>query len=327
MKIILCPLCRGETDLVYANLPGYKEGMVYDIRECKLCGASFSEPMEIDEELYDLIYRKITLVPGYSRYLNYATKIKKELLPLDYLIAQEESYWAVGNYLRNTWSATQDCKILEVGCGMGYFTYALISDGFDARGIDISQRAVEDAAERYGDFYECSSLEKFADKSDQRFDVAILNQLIEHIPDIRSFIGNVLNVLKPNGEIIITTPNKSAYPNRDWETELPPVHLWWLSEKTFAYLAREFGLSLTFVDFTEFYQHNYRQNIPISKSRIFDSQGNVVFPSDAWKTRGNSLLKHLHLKSVFRYIRDTTTGKKRVSGSKGVVIAAILKRT
>jgi SAM-dependent methyltransferase len=283
--------------------------------------------MEIDEQIYEMIYDHIALVPGYNRYFIYANKIKNEPSPLDYLIQQEESYWAVGSYLREKRATVKDSKILEVGCGMGYFTYALVKDGFDARGIDISLRAVQNASARYGNFYECTDLRKYVEKSDQRFDVAILNQLIEHIPDIRSFIGDVLNVIKPNGEFIITTPNKSAFPDSYWETELPPVHLWWLSENSFEYIAKEFNLSLTFVDFTEYYRHNYRQNITLPKKHIFDSQGNFVFSGNDWKIRCNKVLKFLHLKSVYRLLRDSITGKKRVSGSNGPVIAAILRKT
>jgi SAM-dependent methyltransferase len=323
MKKTECPLCRSATKLVYANLPGYQDGLFYDIRGCQSCGTSFSDPLEVDEQLYDLIYENIKLVPGYSRYFNYSNQILREPSPLNYLIEQEESYWAVGNYLRNKRSEAQDCRILEVGCGMGYFTYALVKDGFDARGIDISLRAVQGASERYGGFYECADLNEFVSRKAQRFDVVILNQLIEHIPDIRSFIENVLDVINPHGEIIITTPNKSLFPESNWETELPPVHLWWLSERSFEYIAREFNLSLAFVDFTEFYRNNYRQKTVLSKCHIFNSHGNFDFPMNDWKIRCKSLLKALNLESYYGFLR----GKKRISGSKGPVIAAVLKKS
>jgi 2-polyprenyl-3-methyl-5-hydroxy-6-metoxy-1,4-benzoquinol methylase len=283
-------------------------------------------PLQVDEQVYELIYNNIESVPGYSRYLTYARQIVKESAPLDYLMRQEESYWAVGNYLRDNWSQVQGTRILEVGCGMGYFTYALFRDGFDVRGVDISQQAVQKASKQYGDLFECTDLKEYVNKNEKRFDVAIVNQLIEHIPDIRSFIGNIVDVLTPQGEIIITTPNKSAYPDDVWETELPPVHLWWLSEKSFEIIAREHGLSLTFIDFTEYYQRNYQQKPALDKNHVFDSQGRLIFPTDNWKLQCNRLLQSLHLKPVYRYLRDAATGKQRISGSKGTVIGAVLKK-
>jgi 2-polyprenyl-3-methyl-5-hydroxy-6-metoxy-1,4-benzoquinol methylase len=317
-----CPLCGSESSFTHSTCPGYQEGQSYDICECPACDTSFSLPLKVDEQIYELIYNNIESVPGYSRYLTYARQILKESAPLDYLMRQEESYWAVGNYLRVNRSQVQGTRILEVGCGMGYFTYALFRDGFDVRGVDISQQAVQKASKQYGDLFECTDLKEYVKKNEKRFDVAIVNQLIEHIPDIRSFIRNILDVLTPHGEIIITTPNKSAYPDDLWETELPPVHLWWLSEKSLEIIAREHGLSLTFADFTEFYKYNYCQKTSLSKCPVFDDQGNFVFPVNAWKTRSKNLLKSLLTEKGYGLLR----GNKRIFGRKGPVIAAILKK-
>jgi SAM-dependent methyltransferase len=326
MNTVTCNLCNGQAQLKHAEHPGYREGLRFDIYECTSCGASFSFPIVADEKIYQSIYDNIAIVPGYSRYFGYANQIQQEACPLDYLVRQEESYWAAGTHLAAHWPASGDTRLLEVGCGLGYFTYALVQAGYDAIGMDISARAVRDACNRYGNYYECTDLGNFARGSKGRFDVAVMNQLIEHVPDIKALIKDVLDLLKPQGEIIITTPNKSVFPDSTWETELPPVHLWWLSAKSLERIAEEFGLSLTLIDFTDFYEINYRQYAPIPKHHVLDSDSKVVIRENGWQSGCNKLLTKLHLKDTYRNLRDAATGKKRISGSQGPVLAAVMKK-
>lgn len=328
---MLCPLCKNESRKIYTGHPGYQEGIIYDIYECSSCGTSYVFPMETSAVVYEMIYKQIDLVPGYSRYYKYASKIASESSPLDYLLGQEESYWAAAKYLRQKRSNGDNIRVLEVGCGTGYFTYALCRDGFDAHGIDISLEAVQKAKKKFGEMYTCSDIESMLRQDTRRYNVIVMNQLIEHVPDILSFMRKTFDLLEEDGDVVITTPNKSVYPHAIWETDLPPVHLWWLSEKSFEYMAKTLNVSVIFSDFEEFYRQFYRQKsipelVELRKS-VFDPGGNLrIVSHNNEPTFVNNLAEVSGLKGVYRYLRDRATGKTRWAGSKGPIIAAILKK-
>ena len=69
----------------------------------------------------------------------------------------------------------------------------------------------------------------------------------------REVIYSMANILKSGGRLVLTTPNKSPFPrNAVWATDLPPVHLWWLSEESFIYLSQQMGYTCDFVDFRNY---------------------------------------------------------------------------
>jgi 2-polyprenyl-3-methyl-5-hydroxy-6-metoxy-1,4-benzoquinol methylase len=62
-------------------------------------------------------------------------------------------------------------------------------------------------------------------------------ETIEHVDEALPFLRSIAACCKSQkapeggGKIIVTTPNKSAYPNEAvWCNSLPPFHMWWLSE-------------------------------------------------------------------------------------------------
>jgi hypothetical protein len=62
-----------------------------------------------------------------------------------------------------------------------------------------------------------------------------------------------MRLLNPAGRLILTTPNRSHFPPGErWATDLPPVHLWWLSEPSLRAMARALDCSIEFVDFTPY---------------------------------------------------------------------------
>jgi len=87
--------------------------------------------------------------------------------------------------------------------------------------VDISSKAIAWAREHYGPYYAEKTLGDLKAQA-TRYDMVIMNQLIEHLPDVHPFLDEALGLLTEGGELIVTTPNKSAYPGAIWETDLPP---------------------------------------------------------------------------------------------------------
>lgn len=256
--MVPCAICSESTVLRYRGHVGYQQPTRFDIMYCSGCDTASAFPLAVNDKLYDLIYSKGELIPGYDRYHRYAQQVLKVKDPLAYLTEAEDVYWGVSQFLSTPKEAG---KVLEVGSGLGYLTYALSKKGYDIQGIDISFPAIMQAQKRYGNLFQCTNIHHYSQHMGGRFQTVILTEVLEHIADPEKFLASIVHIIAPGGSIILTTPNKSAYdPDVIWETEPPPIHLWWFSEKSIETLGKKFGLNVEFTDFTP-YTQSHRQHL------------------------------------------------------------------
>ena len=106
--------------------------------------------------------------------------------------------------------------LLDIACGPGTFISKL-SNEIDCYGIDIAQKQIDYANNKYGSktakFFTCKKAEYPFE--DNKFDVITSIEFIEHISpdDCRKNLAEIKRCLKKNGKVILTTPNyKSIWP-------------------------------------------------------------------------------------------------------------------
>ena len=245
---VSCAICHAPAEVVEDAYPGYRAPSRYQIAQCRGCEVSFAIPTQSDEELYELIYSQSAMIPGYDRYDYYASVICGARSPLDFLAAQEENYWAVREACA---SLPANAEILDAGSGLGYLAFALAAAGFRATGLDLSEEAVARARRRFGDYYVAADFFEWARRYPQRYDMVVMLELIEHVNDPRRWIDAALRLIKPGGCVLISTPNRRFYPTGTvWETEAPPVHLWWFSPAAIERLTNGSGVTIRYPDFT-----------------------------------------------------------------------------
>ena len=108
-------------------------------------------------------------------------------------------------------------QVLDVGCGAGYFTNYLKTrfSRADVYGVDISKTAITKAKKKYKNItFKRVNAEERLPFEDQRFDLVVCGNLIEHLVDVDNFLIEVNRVTKPGGKLILTTPNLGSWLNR-----------------------------------------------------------------------------------------------------------------
>ncbi len=121
-------------------------------------------------------------------------------------------------------------KILDMGCGTGWFTEQLSHLGVPL-GIDLSETAIDVARSLFpninfmaGNLYELVFPEK-------EFDVIVSQEVISHVEDQVKLMDMMAQLLKPNGYLILTTVNKFVI-ERTYQASDPREHIKeWLSKK------------------------------------------------------------------------------------------------
>lgn len=287
---LTCRLCGGDAQLAFPGHCGFQAPARFDIYECAECETSFVEPLRGDASLYERVYELADRLPGYERYGRYREQLLRSPDPLGELCSCEDVYWGVREALDEVVRERQTpLRLLELGSGFGYLTYALRRAGHSCTGVDVSETAVTAARSYFGDHYQVADLTQLT-TSNSRFDVVIATEVIEHLPDPKHFLAQASALLEPGGALIVTTPNRRIYPvQHAWDTDPPPIHLWWFSATSLRRLAWELGLSLSFIDFTRFYRRRHVTPLRIAtKPQSLNEGGQVIFRD----TRTKTLTRH-----------------------------------
>lgn len=100
-------------------------------------------------------------------------------------------------------------RILDIGCGVGYFLEADSRRGWDTYGIEISKPMVEYAQTKLSLNVLNSTLEEANFPADY-FDVVTMQSVIEHLLDPYQTLSVIGTVLKPEGLLMIKTPNQDS---------------------------------------------------------------------------------------------------------------------
>lgn len=99
-------------------------------------------------------------------------------------------------------------NVLEVGCGDGYGTDYINRPDLKLEAIDVSKDAIKVAKSKYKNINFKSFNGKNFKYLDNSFDVILSFQVIEHVESVSDYLSELKRILKPNGVLIITTPDR-----------------------------------------------------------------------------------------------------------------------
>jgi SAM-dependent methyltransferase len=108
-------------------------------------------------------------------------------------------------------------RVLDVACGEGYGSALLARAAAHVTGVDIAQPAVDHARATYAAVanlrFERASCTELP-LPDASIDVAVTFETVEHITGQERFLDELARVLKPDGVLILSCPNKLEYSDK-----------------------------------------------------------------------------------------------------------------
>lgn len=133
--------------------------------------------------------------------------------------------------------------LLEIGVGSGSLLAYAQARGFIPLGCDLSAAICRRVERTTGIRMHCGSLESLPVQ--ERFDVVVMNHVLEHVSDPKSLLKAALARLKPGGVLHLAVPNVAA-----WEARLPgwnsyePYHPLYFTPRTLWATAVEAGFEI-----------------------------------------------------------------------------------
>lgn len=123
----------------------------------------------------------------------------------------------------NKYCTTTGARILDIGCGAGYFSLELARNGFNVVGIDISEDCINLAKqthsenkfqENFGSLeYLVGSYESICDTGE--YDVVLSSGFLHHIPHLEEALKNIFMSMSKNGILIWHEPQHQKWTIND----------------------------------------------------------------------------------------------------------------
>ncbi len=215
-----CVICGGALDVVLDGVFDTRFGIPgwFKIRACRKCGLEQTRPLFSSDELK----------AAYETHYNFGGERNTLYTRMRRFLFDSPLYrwWMAADGDISFHSRRGTGRLLDVGCNEGRGLRFYRRNGFQAEGLELNEKAAE-AARAEGFTVHTALLEDFRPQS--LYDVVVLSNVLEHVPDPSGTLHRVHRLLNPGGEVWISLPNAHsglrAFFGRKWINWHVPFHL------------------------------------------------------------------------------------------------------
>jgi SAM-dependent methyltransferase len=201
-----CPSCGHERATARYDFGREK------ILRCGRCTLMYIDPLPTEEETHAVYGESYFQNPRFmsgdtDALFGYADYIAERFI-------KQAQYTRIAQELRGYLPPLdRPPRLLEVGCGFGYFLDTAFEEGFDVRGLEFNRHAVERLRRKYAFPIHFGALES-ADLEPGSLDVVAMFDVIEHLRDPFGALDRVHRALVPHGLLIVATPDAESWVSR-----------------------------------------------------------------------------------------------------------------
>ena len=186
----LCPLCQGRHFSLKYDLPSLK------VFQCSSCTMTFLNPYTPPSEMVLFYSDKTSMAHANPRLSSYYENLEG---------SQTGRFYDQCIRKLSALIPGDGTSLLDVGCGNGYFLSRAKQQDWAVTGIEPSAENGRHAKENFNIDVAITDFESYP--VGRTFDCVSLWDFIEHVSNPKEVLGKVKALLKPNGIILLATPD------------------------------------------------------------------------------------------------------------------------
>jgi len=223
---VTCILCGNQKrELLIEKKP-------WKVYRCPKCGLGFLDPRPSQDEIESL-YGSVYFSQTYGKCLDpnsheFIKRLRREKHRIQFIKTIKRSG-----------------KLLDIGCGYGYFLAACQKVGYKVHGLDVSERAGQYAVKKLGIPVTIGNISDVTFPF-RNFDVISMWHSLEHTPDPHLTLRKAKSWLKRDGILAIDVPNYQGTDAQQkwqqWDDWSLPYHFWHFTLQCLTQLLKKHGL-------------------------------------------------------------------------------------
>lgn len=249
-KITPCPLCGknrfsvrykvcisniASSYQMYSSITK-KRDFDYYVVKCKHCHFFYRQPY------YNNKYTsRYETKRNYEHLLELTPKTASAMLKIWTTVRQ---YISIGE----TALVNAKPRILDIGCGLGFFLSLCQKEGFECHGLELNNQAVASIRKNYPNINIQEKSVEAADFPDNYFQLITIWSVLGHIPNPRKALSKIFKLLAPGGQFTVYTTNVNniyRFTKKSRWKAFSPNHIQFFSIKILCKILEEEGFEIT----------------------------------------------------------------------------------
>lgn len=217
-----CPLCHAQAlKPVFSVRDHQVSGEYFMLERCAACG--FLLTQDHPDAVHSAAYYAST------EYISHSDTQEGMINTLYHWVRQ----WMLRRKFRLIHRLQTNKKILDYGCGTGYFLHTMKQGGWEVTGMDVNREAARTAQEKFG--ITVHPVEQLP-RHQKTFNVITLWHVLEHVHALKDTLQNVHRALADDGYLVLALPNHRSldalHYHEHWAGYDVPRHLWHFDANT-----------------------------------------------------------------------------------------------
>jgi 2-polyprenyl-3-methyl-5-hydroxy-6-metoxy-1,4-benzoquinol methylase len=193
-ETISCPGCGADDQADWVQAPSFDEpdGPHYRVVRCRRCGLGFQNPRPTEATIHHLYT---------AEYQPYQPPSHR---------AHRQGRHRNGHRLLEGMPVTACGRMLDYGCGSGWFAQRLRMAGWTVEGMDLSRHAADAAAKNFNIPVLVGTL-PHPDVFPDTYDLMTMRAVLEHVHDPNKLLRAAWEAVVPGGHLLVTVPNLNGW--------------------------------------------------------------------------------------------------------------------
>jgi 2-polyprenyl-3-methyl-5-hydroxy-6-metoxy-1,4-benzoquinol methylase len=234
----ICPLCSSGKISLYLKCTDYLLSREdFDLCKCSECGFVFTLQYP-DEQNIGRYYESDDYVSHDDKAKGFLNRIYFQARSV--MLKKKRKIVEKATGIRKG-------RILDIGCGTGYFAAAMKKGGWDVTGMEPNVKARDFATRQFA--LDVISPERISELPSGSFDCITMWHVLEHFHDPFSYAAEIIRLIRPDGVCFCALPNCGSFDAEHycetWAAYDVPRHLWHFTPETFRVFTEKTGFHIT----------------------------------------------------------------------------------